>query len=97
MAEILPGMRESHENPAPQSKLGGMHENPSARLHHMRIKPTASGHTVTHHASTNGEPIATHEFGHDKGPALIAHMAKHAGIHMGEGPETADSSDMMQG
>lgn len=87
--------RMSHENPVSQSSMGGTHENP--RLHHMRIKPTADGHTVTHHSSMMSMPNSTHHFGHDEGPELLAHVAKHAGINRGEGPEPGGESDMMAG
>ena len=52
------------------------------KVHHLRLTPHAEGVKVTHHASAEAPPHATHQFGMDEGPELAEHIGKHTGVDM---------------
>ena len=63
------------------------------KLHHLEVHPAHNGgHMVMHHYHSSGayqEP-ATHVFGPDQGHEMMAHIAKHAKVKMGEAEEKAE-------
>ncbi len=58
------------------------HAEQQPKIHHLRLHPHAEGVKVTHHASAEAEPHATHNFSKSEGPELAEHIGKHTGIDM---------------
>ena len=63
-------------------------------LDHITIKNAENGgHVISHHFSHDGGPYhepEEHVFGKGEGKAMMAHVAKHAGVKMNDGDGDED-------